>query len=380
MDLRHEGNENRRSRATFRPAGRVFGTPAQLTRLIASRVVARIAITSVLIVCAVATSASAALRVPVRQGDTLSAIAARHGVSVASLAQANGIRDVHVLSVGRSLTVRSGLRRSAPNGVTSTLGTYTVRRGDTLSAIAVRFGVGVGALVRQNGLGSAHMIMAGMRLRVPASGGVRQATWVGGGSVHVVRSGDTLGAIAARYATNAASLARANGIRNPNVLVVGTRVRVPTGSGPQTGAVQPVTAATHGWGDHPSKATVASLLASHSARHGVDVALARAVAWQESGWWQGARSSTGAIGVMQLMPGTATWIGQALLGRSINAFDASDNVDAGVAYLAYLQRQTGSRRLALASYYQGLSSVTSRGMLPETEAYVGSVTSFVGKV
>lgn len=352
-----------------------------LIRLIPSRVVARLAIIGVLVVCALATSASAALRVPVRQGDTLSAIAARHGVSIASLARANGIRNVHMLSVGRSLTVPSGLRRSAPSGVTSTSGTYTVRPGDTLSAIALRLGVGVGSLVRQNGLGSAHMVMAGMRLRVPAAGGVRQATWVGGGSFHVVRSGDTLGGIAARYATSAAALARANGIPNPNVLIVGTRVRVPSGSGTQAaGAQQPVTAAVNGWGGHPSKATVASLIATHAARHGVDVALARAVAWQESGWWQGARSSTGAIGVMQLMPGTATWIGQALLGRSINAYDASDNIDAGVAYLAYLERQTGSRGLTVASYYQGLGSVTSRGLLAETEAYVGSVTSFVGKV
>jgi soluble lytic murein transglycosylase-like protein len=121
-------------------------------------------------------------------------------------------------------------------------------------------------------------------------------------------------------------------------------------------------------------------MASHAARHGLDVALVRALGWQESGWWQGARSSTGAIGVMQLMPGTAAWIGQTLLGRSINPYDVSDNIEAGVAYLGYLQRQTRSRKLAIASYYQGLGSVTTRGLLAETEAYVGSVTSFLGRV
>ena len=121
-------------------------------------------------------------------------------------------------------------------------------------------------------------------------------------------------------------------------------------------------------------------MARSAARHGVDVALVRAAGWQASGWWQGARSSTGAIGVMQLMPGTASWLGPALLGRQINPYDVSDNIEGGVAYLAYLQRQTGSRRLAIASYYQGLGSVTSRGLLAETEAYVGSVASFIGNV
>jgi soluble lytic murein transglycosylase-like protein len=176
-------------------------------------------------------------------------------------------------------------------------------------------------------------------------------------------------------------LAQINGITNSNVITVGTRLRVPgSAATPSSGPLTPITAAGSGWGNQPSKSTVASLMAMHAARRGVDISLVRAVAWQESGWWQGARSSTGAIGVMQLMPGTVSWIGPALLGRSVNPYDASDNIEAGVAYLGYLQRQTGSRRLAIASYYQGLGSVTSRGLLAETEAYVASVASFIGRV
>ena len=350
-----------------------------LNRLTCAPAARRLAILSLLAVCIAATSASAALRVSVRHGDTLGAIAARHGVSVTSLAGVNGIRNADVLSVGRSLTVPSGLRSRGPDAMS---GTYTVRPGDTLSAIAGRFGVSIGSIVRQNGLGSAHTIFSGARLRVARGGDVtRQATQVANGSGYTVQSGDTLGGIAARFGTSAATLARTNGIRNPNIVAVGTRLRVPGTSGAaSSGSQQRVTAAGNGWGNHPSKAAVASLMAGRAARHGVDVALVRAVAWQESGWWQGARSSAGAIGVMQLMPGTAAWIGQALLGRSINPYEVSDNVDAGVAYLAYLQRQTGSRRLAIASYYQGLGSVTTRGLLLETVAYVGSVTSVLGRV
>ena len=141
-----------------------------------------------------------------------------------------------------------------------------------------------------------------------------------------------------------------------------------------------MTAATNGWGNHPSRSTIAGLIASHAARYGVDPALIRAVAWQESGWWQGSRSSSGAIGVMQLMPATATWLGPSLVGRRLDPYNASDNIEGGAAYLGYLLRATGSRRLAIASYYQGMGSVSTRGLLPETEAYVTSVASFIGRV
>ena len=65
----------------------------------------RLLICAILALCAVATSASAALRVTVKPGDTLGGIAARHGVSTTSLARFNGISIAGVLSIGRSLAV-----------------------------------------------------------------------------------------------------------------------------------------------------------------------------------------------------------------------------------------------------------------------------------
>jgi LysM repeat protein len=412
-------------------------------RLIPVVALRRLLICALLAICAVATSASAALRITVRPGDTLGGIAARHGVTTTSLARFNGISSADVLSIGRSLAVPMRLGGVSPGRVSSRSGSYTVRSGDTLSGIAVRFGVSVGSIVHQNNLSSAQLVVAGTRLRVGRGGGTQPAAQVGASGDYTVRTGDTLSSIAARFGTNAQALARANRIGNPNVVIVGTRLRVNGGGGgaatsastggavggytvqsgdnlssiaarfgtsvqslaqingitnsnvitvgtrlrvpgasatPSSGPLTPITAAGSGWGNQPSKSTVTSLMAMHAARRGVDISLVRAVAWQESGWWQGARSSTGAIGVMQLMPGTVSWIGPALLGRSVNPYDASDNIEAGVAYLGYLQRQTGSRRLAIASYYQGLGSVTSRGLLAETEAYVASVASFIGRV
>lgn len=388
---------------------------------------------------AVATTAFGALRVVVQPGETLSAIAARHGVSMATLARHNGIRDPNRVAAGRSLVVPGGLRGDS-GSASSGGGSYTVRAGDTLSGIGARFGLSVGSLMRLNGLRNAHLVIAGTTLRVGGATGVRGATSAGGG-IYTVRAGDNLGSIAARFGTSVAALAHANGISNPNVLSVGTRLRVSGGSGavpsappatgagytvrpgeslgsiaarfgtsaealarangisnpnvviagtrlrvpggyaaPSQGPLTPVTAATNGWGNHPSQSTIGAIIARHSARYGVDAALVRAVAWQESGWWQGSRSSTGAIGVMQLMPTTTAWLGPAVVGRQINPYDASDNIEAGVAYLGYLLRSSGSQRLAIASYYQGLGSVATRGLLPETESYVTSVASFIGRV
>ncbi len=140
----------------------------------------------------------------------------------------------------------------------------------------------------------------------------------------------------------------------------------------------PVTAATRGWGGQPDRTRIRTLIGQSAGRYGVDPALVRAIAWQESGWWQGARSSAGAIGVMQLMPETAAWVGPALVGRRIDATDARDNIDGGTAYVAWLLRHADDRNRAVAAYYQGLGSVQSRGMFADTRQYVRSVNSHYG--
>jgi soluble lytic murein transglycosylase-like protein len=123
---------------------------------------------------------------------------------------------------------------------------------------------------------------------------------------------------------------------------------------------------------------IRAMIAQSAGRYGVDPALVRAIAWQESGWWQGARSSAGALGVMQLMPDTATWVGSALVGRRLDPTNARDNIDGGTAYVAWLMRQTTNRNQAVAAYYQGLGSVQRRGMYADTREYVRSVNSHYG--
>ena len=121
-----------------------------------------------------------------------------------------------------------------------------------------------------------------------------------------------------------------------------------------------------------SASTVAQAVAASARRHGVDPALLTAVARRESGLRQEAVSARGAIGVMQLMPGTARDLG-------VDPRDLAGNIEGGAAYLAAMMRRYGGdTALALAAYNAGPGAVARfKGTppFPETQSYVNSVLS-----
>lgn len=108
----------------------------------------------------------------VRRGDTLSAIADMYGLGVRRLVSMNGLRSANHIRVGQRL------RLPLPQGVPDDTGerTYTVRRGDTLGAIARRVGMSVDGLVAANGLENASRIHPGQELRVDGSAAAGVAT------------------------------------------------------------------------------------------------------------------------------------------------------------------------------------------------------------
>jgi soluble lytic murein transglycosylase-like protein len=207
-----------------------------------------------------------------------------------------------------------------------------------------------------NHLRNPDLIVAGQRLRV--SGGNTSTR------THTVGRGETLSGIAARYGTTVAAITRANRIPNPNLIVVGAKLRIPRGGVPYAA---PAPAAA------PS---IASSLEAQARAHGVDPALVKAVAWQESGWTQNVRSSVGAIGVMQVMPGTARWVNRYLGGHNLNVHVADDNVHLGVMYLRHLLDSMSSVRGALAAYYSGPGSVGKR-LNRGQKAYVDNVLALM---
>ena len=115
------------------------------------------------------------------------------------------------------------------------------------------------------------------------------------------------------------------------------------------------------------------MIRSESARWNLDPRLALAVSWQESGWNMRAVSPVGAVGAMQVMPYTGTYLANNVLHRRLDLGNAHDNISAGVALLSILTHEARSTAQAVAGYYQGLDSVRSHGMLASTKHYVADV-------
>lgn len=120
---------------------------------------------------------------------------------------------------------------------------YVVRAGDTLGRIAARYGTTVQALMNANGIRNANFIYVGQRLTIPGASsgsGVTSPPAAAPASpapgAYIVRRGDTLAAIAARFHTTVASLMRANNIANPNIIYVGQRLNIAGGSAGGSGA------------------------------------------------------------------------------------------------------------------------------------------------
>ena len=125
--------------------------------------------------------------------------------------------------------------------------------------------------------------------------------------------------------------------------------------------------------EDPSTILVYNMINKAAARHGLPADLIHAVASMESGYQQKARSSQGAIGVMQLMPSTARYLGA-------DPSDTAQNIDAGTRLLRTLllkyEGNPNQLALALAAYNAGPGAVDRFGGVPpyvETRRYVDKV-------
>jgi soluble lytic murein transglycosylase len=125
----------------------------------------------------------------------------------------------------------------------------------------------------------------------------------------------------------------------------------------------------------------------HARRHNLDPALLAAVIYQESKFRSGAKSSSGAIGLMQLTPSTARGIAIRTHGSAFHTQDLYNpeiNIRYGAWYLDNLFRKYGTERLVLAAYNAGQGNVDrwrARGQpiqFAETKAYVERVEDLKG--
>jgi LysM repeat protein len=107
---------------------------------------------------------------------------------------------------------------------------YTVQRGDTLGEIARDHNVTVSDVVGLNAIANPDLIIPGQVILIPGVDGNPE-------TVHVVTRGETLSRIASTYGSSAASIARANSLRNPNLIIPGQQLHIPaTGKAPAAAA------------------------------------------------------------------------------------------------------------------------------------------------
>lgn len=166
-------------------------------------------------------------------GDSLGAIAQRFGVSVETLVQLNGITDPNTLMLGQQLKIPGAAPTTTGGTAPATTGqttTYTVVAGDTLAAIARRYGTTIDELVRLNNIANPNVLSLGQQLIVPVADGTTPATGgtsTGQGQTYVVQKGDTLLSIARRFGVTVAQLQAANNIANPDRIYPGQVLVIP---------------------------------------------------------------------------------------------------------------------------------------------------------
>jgi soluble lytic murein transglycosylase-like protein len=267
--------------------------------------------------------------------------------------------------LGRPLYGRRALRRGALGWDVAVLQFLLMRQGvqvpvtgwfDASTAKALRRYQDRVQLAADGIAGPRTFAALGLQTRVPVPGTSKPVTL----RRYVVRSGDTLTAIAARAGTTVSTLARLNRLNPAAPLLIGVRLKLPAAATSVAAASEDVQA-------------VRASLDRWAAYYGLDGRLVRALAWMESGYQQRVVSSVGAMGVMQLLPATWDYVTRVLLGKPVPR-TADGNVRVGVVYLKHLLSAFGGdERLALAAWYQGERSVRASGPYNETKAFVDDV-------
>ena len=165
--------------------------------------------------------------VVVKRGETLSEIADRYGTSVNRLMEMNGLRNANDLWAGSRIKVPGNVYSGGGSG------NYTVKAGETLSEIADRYGTSVNRLVQLNGLRDANDLWAGSRIQVPGASARPQVAVNKNAKTHQVQPGESLSSIADRYGVSMQRLIAINGISNPNQVMAGSTLTLRAASKPK---------------------------------------------------------------------------------------------------------------------------------------------------
>jgi soluble lytic murein transglycosylase-like protein len=192
------------------------------------------------------------------------------------------------------------------------------------------------------------------------------------GTRYVVRPGDSLTAISKRFDVAIPDLRAANkALMASDVVKVGVALQIPAAKA-KTGLPQSIRS-------NPERLRLRRVIRHWSKKNNIPADLVEATLYLESGWNQSRVSSTGAVGVGQIMPGTAVYIKRDLIGPtagglSLNETIPEHNIRMSARYLRHLLAVTnGNVDSALQGYYQGFGSIAANGLYPDSKAYSSSI-------
>ncbi len=275
--------------------------------------------------------------------------------------------------------------------------TYVVRSGDTLNAIARRFGISASTLATTNGLTNPNLIYVGQSLSVPmivrdgGRSGVTPVLPPPGVEVVPLGSRPTTTTTTAPTTTLPPTTTSTQPPTTTTLPPTTTTTQPPTTTTlppttttlpPSTSIPAPPTPVSLPVSLFGSAATDPARLAlvpsfdRWSDTYRVPRALMKGLGYVESSWRANALSSAGAVGIGQLMPDTSAWLAVYIIGDpTLDPNDPDDNIRMSARYIRWLMDQLGNEYSAIAAYYQGIGSVQRDGIQPGTHAYVARVQS-----
>ena len=155
----------------------------------------------------------------IQSGDSWWSIANRFGMDMYQLAQLNGMSINNVIHPGQKIKVKGTIKNGAKPVKNTNISSYVVKPGDSWWSISAKYGLSMYTLAQRNGKTIYTVIHPGDRLTI--SGQTVTAT-----RAYTVRRGDTLSSIANRYGTIWQKLQKMNSLSNPNWIYLGQKLNI----------------------------------------------------------------------------------------------------------------------------------------------------------
>lgn len=379
----------------------------------------------------------------VRNGDTLWGISHKFGTTVAAIAQANSLHNVHLIYPGQTLVIPNQKTApaaapaapaaapqaapSAPAPAASANNVYTVKSGDTLWGISRAHGVTIRSITAANRISNSSLIFPGQRLVIPAKNAPATTTPVApatpaapapvapaapapiasSNTVYTVQRGDTLWGIARAHGTSVNALVQLNRIADSSHIYVGQKLTI-SGTSNNASAATPAAPAapsqkqlvtnnfpgytypdaTVQAANENKNALINSSVPSRAEVQSMIVSTAQQMGVDPRLALAHAFVESG-FDATAVSPANAIGTMQVipssgvwasqLVGRDLNLLNPADNITAGIAIIRSLQNSASSLEEGIAGYYQGLGGVRRYGMRSDTVQYVAKVKAAMNR-